>query len=286
MMGLSSLCWGAWLWGGSGWSGQWGGEASAVVGVGGAGAGLGVGDGCGDGVGELGDCLCGKDADPLVPAVVGDELLDEFDVASGSLDEASGVQYGAWWESDFLGFGDGGQGGEVAAGAEDDDGDARAGQAGGGRGQVAAGGGDALGDQDRGLAVAGAGGPAEGDGVDGGELVQSSDDVVEEFLGALRVVAHVRPSGNEAVGAGAFLSSRVMLSLAICAGKGPAAGGSRGRAGVGWPGGQGPGADREPGGGLSNMVLKSMSQGQPSARWPGPGPCQGVGKVGGWLSDL
>jgi len=27
------------------------------------------------------------------------------------------------------------------------------------------------------------------------------------------------------------------------------------------------------GGGLSNMVFKSMSQGQPSARWPGPGPC-------------
>lgn len=101
--------------------------------------------------------------------------------------------------------GDGGQGGEVAAGAEDDDGDARAGQAGCGCGQVAAGGCDALGDQDRGLAVAGASGPAEGDGVGGGELVQSSDDVVEEFLGALRVVvAHVRPSGNEAVGAVRF----------------------------------------------------------------------------------
>jgi len=128
----------------------------------------------------------GRDDDDRL-ALLG-ELLDEFDVESGSLDEASGVQYGAWWESDFLGFGDGGQGGEVAAGAEDDDGDARAGQAGCGCGQVAAGGRDALGDQDRGLAVAGASGPAEGDGVGGGELVQSSDDVVEEFLGALRVV--------------------------------------------------------------------------------------------------
>ena len=116
---------------------------------------MGIDDGFGDGVSELGDCLCGEVAGPLVlAAIVRGELLDKLDVTSGGVDEASRVQHGARQQSDFLGLRDGGDRREVTAGVSDDDGDARAGQPDGGDGQVATGRRDVLSDDNSGLLVA------------------------------------------------------------------------------------------------------------------------------------